>query len=117
MAVVGILTAGVAYAMTPTLSLSSAGGSLVTVNVNGDTNSTVTLYYNIGSSGGTQSMTIGTTNSSGYLSTVISNSTIISGDNAYVIVDGQQSPAESWPVPSGSPSFSRRASHSASGNQ
>ena len=107
MAVVGILVAGVAYAMTSTLSLSSAGGSSVTVNVNGDTNSTVVLYYNVGSSGGTQSMTIGTTNSSGYLSTVVSNSTIISGDNAYVIVDGQQSPAESWPVPSGSPSFSQ----------
>jgi ferredoxin len=107
MAVVGILVGGVAYAMTPTLSLSSAGGSSVTVNVNGDVNSTVVLYYNIGSSGGTQSMTIGTTNSSGYLSTVINNSTIISGDNAYVTVDGQQSPAGAWPVPSGSPSFSQ----------
>lgn len=106
-AVAGVLAAGVAYAMTPTISLSSSGGSSVSVNVNGDANSTVVLYYNVSSPGGTQSMTIGTTNASGYLSTVVNSSNVISGDSAYVVVDGQQSSMEAWPAPSGSPSLSQ----------
>ena len=105
--VTGICAAGVVYAATPTMSLSSAGGSSVTVNVYGDPNANATLYYNVGSQTGLQSMALGTTNASGYLSTVVSGYNVNAGQNAYVIVNGQQSSMQAWPIPSGTPTFNQ----------
>ncbi|HEX4104492.1 MAG TPA: peptidoglycan-binding protein [Candidatus Paceibacterota bacterium] len=103
----GLLAAGSAYAMTPSFSLSNEGNGTVEVSVSGDPNYNVMFYYNVGSSSG-GSTTLGTTNSSGYFSETISPSSynIISGDEAYVIVNGQQSSMQVWPAPSGTPTLS-----------
>lgn len=105
---VGLMAlAASAYAMTPTFSISSTSGSSVEVTVSGDANSNVMLYYNVASASGMQTETLGSTNSSGYFSTTVSVSGAIPGDNAYVIVDGQQSAMQSWPVPAGAPSLNQ----------
>jgi len=90
-------------AATPTLSLSSVSsdGDTVTLTVNGDANSSVILYYtktNVGS----QISYIGTTNSSGYLSTTISSQAygIASYSAVHVTtggVNGTSSAEVSWP--------------------
>ena len=102
-----LLMATSAYAATPSLSLSSVSGNSVQVSVNGDANSNVMFYYNVASASGMQVTTLGATNASGYFTETISASTygIISGDNTYVIVNGQQSPMQAWPSPTGTPTL------------
>ncbi len=84
------------YAVNPTLSLSSSGNNVM-INVSGDPNSSVVLYYNL--SYGTQSTVLGTTNSSGFLSTYVSANSynITSGSLVYVLVNNQQSASMAWP--------------------
>lgn len=89
-----------AYAVTPSLSISptsSYGSDNVTLNINGDTNSSVYLYYYSGSTW--QSRSLGVTGNNGYLSVTVSGSTygITAGNSVYVLVNGQQSPSVVWP--------------------
>lgn len=109
---IGGLGASNAKAMTPTLSMSSVSGDSVQINVTGDANSGVMLYYNIGSSSGMQVTTLGTTNSSGTFTTTISSAAygVNGGNSVYVLVNGQQSTMQSWPYNSttlGTPSLSQ----------
>ena len=95
------------YAMSPTLTLTSTGsGDGVQVNVSGDPNASVVLYYtktNVGS----QLQTIGTTGPNGILSTVINTSTynIAAGSSVYVStggLNGLSSLSQTWPTTSAS---------------
>jgi len=93
------LTSLAVHANTPTLSISATGsGDSVTISVYGDPYSNVVLYYqnNVYS---TQSQFIGTTNSSGYLSTTVSTSSygVTAGSTVYVIVNNQTSSSVAWP--------------------
>lgn len=94
-------------AITPTLSLSSAGGNSVNVTVSADPNANVMFYYNVASASGMQTMTLGTTNSSGYFSTTLNAGSynINAGQSVYVIVDGAQSAMQTWPSPTGTPTL------------
>lgn len=85
-------------AMTPTLSLSNNGNNTVFVTVYGDPNSSVNLYYNNYS--GLQTLYLGSTNYSGYLSTSLNLNTYNINPNTtvYVIVNNQQSSTASWPT-------------------
>jgi len=95
-------------AVTPSLALTSTGdGDSVQVNVVGDPNSSVILYYNKTNVG--QSVSgLGSTNASGTLSTVISTSSygVVSGTYVYVGVDGLNSTQMAWPVNSTAGTFS-----------
>lgn len=95
------LVSSTVRAMTPTLSINATGnGDSATISTYGDPYASVILYYqNQGYSYGAQSQYIGTTNSSGYLSTTISASTygITAGSNIYVLVNGQTSSTVVWP--------------------
>lgn len=96
----GLLAFGLtAHAATPTIYVGTPNGSLVPLTVTGDINSTVLFFYNVGSSSGMQSRTIGTTNMSGNLSTSVDPGSfgIIPGNSVYVVVNGQQSSMVSWP--------------------
>ncbi len=100
--VFGLFSASlVAQAMTPTLSVSATGsGDSVTVTVYGDPNASVTLYQqNQGYNYNTQTQYLGTTNSSGYLSTTVNtnNYGITSGSSVYVMVNNQISSSVVWP--------------------
>jgi hypothetical protein len=96
-------------AVTPSLSLSSVSGDTVQISVTADPNASVMFYYNVASSAGMHSMTLGTTNSSGYFSTTLSASTygIEAGYSVYAIVDGAQSSMQTWPVPTGTPTLNQ----------
>jgi hypothetical protein len=94
----------IAHANTPTLSLTPTGdGNSVQATIYGDPNVNVLLYYTkLGS--GLQSTVIGNTNSSGYLSTVISSSAynIAQGSVVYVSTSGPYgtsiSASVAWPA-------------------
>ena len=99
-----------ARAATPVLTLSAGSdGDSVTVTVNGDANSSVLFYYtktNVGS----QISSIGTTNSSGYLSTTISTTSygIAANSTVYVKtggISGAQSNTLTWPASATSGNF------------
>jgi len=90
----------IAQAMTPTLSLYATGNNSVQVTVNGDSNSSVTLYYPQTSYNyGNQSQYLGSTNYNGYFSTTISTNqyNINPGNLIYVTVNNQQSQSTPWP--------------------
>ena len=85
--------------MTPTLSVAVTGNSdSVSITVYGDSYASAILYHQ-NSSYGVQSRYLGTTNSSGYLSTTISSSTygIMAGNSVYVVVNNQTSTNIAWP--------------------
>lgn len=90
-----------AHAMTPTLSVSATGsGDSMIITVYGDSYASVILYYqNSSYNYGTQSQYLGTTNSSGYLSTTVSLTTygITAGNTVYVMVNNQTSSSVAWP--------------------
>ncbi|MFA5990982.1 MAG: hypothetical protein WC794_01905 [Candidatus Doudnabacteria bacterium] len=87
---------------TPTLSLLSKGdGDRVEVTVNGDANKSVIFYYNK-KDVGLMVDSIGTTNSSGYFSSIISSATynIVSESQVYVStngLNGTKSSVATWP--------------------
>ncbi len=91
-----------AFAMQPTLSLSTYNNT-VQLTVYGDPYSSVSLEYQ-GTYGLQNEGVIGTTNSAGYLSTTISPSSylIAGGSNVFVIINGQQSSYAVWPTLSSS---------------
>ncbi|MCR4328620.1 MAG: peptidoglycan-binding protein [Patescibacteria group bacterium] len=103
------------YAATPTLSLTNLGDDSVQINVTGDPSSGVMLYYNIGSSSGSLSTTLGSTNAGGTFSTTLNSFAYAAsaGTSAYVTVNGQQSSSQVWPSSSsgtntsGAPSLSQ----------
>lgn len=87
---------------TPTISVSGNGdGDKVTVTVNGDANATVLMYFTK-TGVGPALQSIGTTNSSGYLSLILSTSTlsIASGSAVHVIINNQTSADVTWPYTS-----------------
>jgi len=93
----------ISMASTPSLSMSSSGSSdVVQLTVYGDAYSSVYLYYQK-SSYGSQSQSIGTTNSGGYLSTSLNTSYYGAtlGSQAYVMINGQQSNTVTWPYNGG----------------
>lgn len=102
---IAAFSAQTAEAATPILTLSNAGNSQVRIDVTGDVNSSVQLYfYNPPNSGSIQSAgVIGTTNSSGYFTTTVSNTAygIQSGTGVFVNVNNQQSSSVSWPTITG----------------
>ena len=99
-----LFSISVAHAtVTPTLSLAATGsGDSVQLNISGDPSANVFLGY-INSSG-RQLTSIGTTNSSGVLTTTISTASygIVPSSAVYVITDnitnGPQSASVSWPA-------------------
>jgi hypothetical protein len=96
-------------ANTPTLSATGTGdGNSVQVNVTGaDANASVILHYQ--QTGVGQSIIgIGTTNSSGSYSNIVSTSQdgIVAGSNVYVTVDGASSSTIAWPIGTTSGNFS-----------
>lgn len=98
----------IALANTPTYSVGTINGNQIQINVNGDANSTVNLYYYQNNAGSALSAgNIGTTNSNGYFSTIVSSNTynIPSGSTTYVTVNGQQSPQMSWPYYTGGSNY------------
>jgi hypothetical protein len=95
-----IFSAGLAHAsLTPTVSVSAiTGGTTSQVTVFGaDPNASVLLDYP--GTASVASINIGTTNASGYLTTVVDAATqsITSGASVYVMVDGQASASVTWP--------------------
>ncbi len=92
----------------PVLMLSSVTGDLVQVTVNGDPNSSVNLYYNVGSPAGMQVRTLGATGPGGYFTAQVSTATygINPGGTVYVVVNGQQSPLTAWPYAGGAGTLS-----------
>ncbi len=93
-----------ALAMTPTFSVTtnSNDNSSVTLNVNGDANSSVILYYYSANTSGPQVHYIGNTNSNGYFSTSIalSDYNITQNSLVNISVNGQQSSSFIWPYSS-----------------
>jgi len=95
--------AGYVSALAPSLSVFATGsGDNVQINITGDSNSSVLLFY------GSNAFTVlGTTSSSGSLSTTISSATYSIASNAQVYVkvggiSGQQSNTVTWPWTQGS---------------
>ena len=93
-----------AFALTPTVSVSADtnNNTSVTLNVTGDSNKSVILYYYPSNGSGLRIQYIGTTNTSGSLSTGIALADYnIAKDSAVSVnVNGQQSSAISWPYTS-----------------
>jgi hypothetical protein len=85
-----------AYARTPSLSVQVINTGTVQVSVSGDAYASVSL---IAPDTNQYSWNIGTTNSSGYLTTQLSLNScgIPSGSNVYVLVNGMESEREHWP--------------------
>jgi len=86
-----------AFAMMPTLSLSSLNNNNINVTVYGNANSSINLYYN--SNSGLQNVYLGNTNNVGYFSTLLTNSNynIARGSSVYITVNNQQSNSAIWP--------------------
>ena len=95
------LSTQVAEAASPVLTLTNAGNNQVRIEVTGDVNSSVLLYfYNPSNSGNIVSVgSIGTTNSSGYFTSTVSSTAygISAGANVFVNVNNQQSSSVAWP--------------------
>ncbi|MDB5204591.1 MAG: hypothetical protein JWP09_619 [Candidatus Taylorbacteria bacterium] len=86
-------------AVTPTFALANGNNSIVSISLNADPNAQVLLYYYPNNASNPSSTNIGTTDSSGNLNTTLNsyNYSIPSGSSVYVIVNGQQSQAKTWP--------------------
>lgn len=101
--------AGSAFAaITPTLTAAGTGdGNSVQLTITADPNASVILDYTTSTQGALINY-IGSTNSSGSLSTVISTSGygITPGSTVYVTVDGAKSAGTTWPIGSTTGAFS-----------
>ncbi|MDD4531262.1 MAG: peptidoglycan-binding domain-containing protein [Candidatus Pacebacteria bacterium] len=100
---ISLIFAGSAFSVeasvTPTLSLSNTGsGDNVQITVNGDANASVLLYYTKTGSG-PQLAYVGTTNSSGYMSVVVSTASLVVANSSAVhaSVNGLNSTDVVWP--------------------
>lgn len=98
-------SAQIAEAATPHLAVDNAGNNQVRIEVNGDINVPVYLYfYNPPNSGNIQSVgSIGSTNSSGYFTTTVNSGAynIPAGTSVFVNVNNQQSSSAIWPTVTG----------------
>lgn len=94
-----LLVAQKTLAATPTFSFSNVSGDSVQINVNGDANSVVNLYYNVAYGSGLQMRNIGSTSGTGSLTTTVSTSNYgaQAGYLSYVVVNSQQSQMIAWP--------------------
>ncbi len=95
-----MFSSATALAATPTLTVSSANSGSVFVNVSGDSNSSIVLYYyGSGGSYNLQTRNIGTTDYSGHFSTYIDTYSygVNPGSLVYVMVNNQQSNSVTWP--------------------
>ena len=103
----------IAYAMTPTLSISATGSSdNVQIDVVGDPSTSVLLFYN------SQFSILGDTNSSGIFSSVVSSATYTIASNTPVYVktgglSGVQSTSKNWPYVTATTTSSLTLSQSA----
>jgi hypothetical protein len=92
------------FAMTPSFSVSSDPNvnTIADLNITGDANSSIVLYYYSANVSGPQLKYIGNTNSSGTYSSGISlnDYNITQNSNIYVLVDGVQSNSIAWPYSS-----------------
>ncbi|MEI6479173.1 MAG: hypothetical protein WCO18_02665, partial [bacterium] len=88
-----------ALAMAPTLSVYSNSNNLTQISVNGDSNSSVILYYYPNGGNSVVSSALGSTNQNGYFNTTVNTNTynISSNSSVYVVVDGAQSNTINWP--------------------
>jgi N-acetylmuramoyl-L-alanine amidase len=95
---IGLSAASIALAATPTLAISGVGSDLVQLETAGDANSTVVLFYNVGSTAGVQTSILGTTDGGGKLSKTISVSGLglNTSNNVYVMVNSQPSATKPW---------------------
>ncbi len=98
--IISALSAGTAYAMTPSLymSVDSSNSNTIDMNVVGDANSGVIMYYYSSNASGLQGKYIGTTNSTGNFSTSfgVSDYDIVENSNVSVSVNNQTSSPISW---------------------
>jgi hypothetical protein len=103
-AVFGI-SASIANAASPVLTLTYAGNDQVRIEVNGDVNMSVQLYYYSQNNSGSivNVGSIGTTNSSGYFTTTVGRNAygINPGSSVFVNVNNQQSASQTWPAITG----------------
>ena len=92
------------FALTPTVSVMADpnNNSMATLNVTGDANSSVILYYYSTNTSGPQVHYIGNTNSNGSLSLslALSDYNITQNSAIYTTVNGQQSASVAWPFSS-----------------
>ncbi len=95
---IGFIGSNIAYAATPTLSLSSSGSDIQISVTGGDPNASVFFYYNINSPSGKSITTVGATDNNGSFSAKINSSLygVDTGSSIYVIVNGQQSATQTW---------------------
>lgn len=94
-----------AFALTPSLSLSSQSGTTYGLNVSGDPNQTIFLFYHANSNPSFYtSLNIGTTNASGTYAYAFNTNTynVVANDAIYVSVNGQNSSTLQLNNPSGS---------------
>lgn len=101
------LGANLAFAATPTLTVMSASGTYFQINVTGDANHQVNLYYYPSNSSSLSSIALGNTTSGGTFTTTITPTSynIPSGSSVYVTVNGQQSSSVTWPYHSGNNNY------------
>lgn len=103
-AVFGV-SVSVANAASPVLTLTYAGNDQVRIEVNGDVNMSVQLYYYSQNNSGSivNVGSIGTTNSSGYFTTTVGRNAygINPGSSVFVNVNNQQSASQTWPAITG----------------
>jgi hypothetical protein len=97
-ACISLSFASSALAATPTLAISGVGSDLVQLEIAGDANSTVVLFYNVGSTAGVQTSILGTTDGGGKLSKTVSVNGLglNTSNNVYVMVNSQQSATKPW---------------------
>jgi hypothetical protein len=104
-----------ALAVTPSINASTFSGDSIQVNVYGDANQAINLYYYPQNGGSAVSRgSIGTTNSSGSYNATVNASaySVPSGSQAYVVINGQQSPSVTWPYYTGGGNNSQSVSFS-----
>jgi hypothetical protein len=84
------------YAVTPSLVINNTNGDYASLDVYGDANSPVALYYY--NNGILQQRTLGSTSYSGNLNMTVSSASygILPGSQVYVVVNGQQSQSITW---------------------
>lgn len=103
--VVGFFLSTLAYAQasSPVLSVSTTGsGDVVSLQVTGDANTPLTMYYKSLSSGTTQGTTIGTTDDTGTFSSTFSTASlgVDSSVPVYILANGYISNSITWPYAS-----------------
>lgn len=89
------------YAITPTVTATSAGSGNVLLNVTGDANSSVILNY-LTTGSALQTATLGATNTNGTFSTTINTASysVLIGSLFSITINGTRSDTQYWPLSS-----------------